>query len=201
MSTKLSELILLAGSGSSPTPEQIGDHHLKIVDNIAWWFEKAQEMGTADAYGALQNRVEDLREDLRESVQALTHDQMRQIIRQLRGNEPVTEEDLQLIRLWVVGDADAYVVEENNFGDWIDEIRRLGEEIGNSRLAPVEPKHLKKLQALLTDARGVIGNIANFLTHKERVDRFEETMSGGLDDDGRQILADILSRAYESSRA
>jgi len=201
MSPKLSELILLTESGSPPTLGQIGDLHLKIVDDIVWWFEKAHQMGTADAYSALQSRVEDLREDLRESVQALTRDQMQQIIRQLRGGKPVTEEDIRLIRLWVVGDADAYVDEENNFGDWIDELQRLGEEIRNLRSASVEPKELKQLQALLTDARGVILNIANFLIHKERVDRFEETMSGGLDDKRRQILANILSRSYDSPRA
>jgi hypothetical protein len=198
MSTKLSELILLTESGSPPTLGQIGDRYLQIVDDIVWWFEKTHQTETADAYSALRNRVDELREDLHKSVQALTRDQMREIVRQLRGDKPVTEEDIRLIRLWLVGDADAYVDEENNFGDWADEIQRLGEEIKSLRSASVEPKKLKQLQVLLTDARGVISNIAHFLTHKERVDRFEETMSGGLDDKRRQILADILSRSYDS---
>jgi hypothetical protein len=201
MSPKLSELILLAESSSPPTPEQIGDQYLQVVDELLEWLDKAHQMETADAYSALHNRVDDLREDLRESVQALTRDQMQRVIRQLRDGKPIGEEDIRLIRLWVVGDADAYVDEENNFGDWVNELQRLGEEIRNLRSAAVEPGKLKQLQALLTDARAVILNISNFLTCKERVGRFEETMSGGLDDHRRQILAEILSRSYDSPRA
>ena len=201
MSPKLSELILLTESSSPPTPEQIGDQYLQAVDEVLGWFDKAHQMETADAYSALHHRVDDLREDLRESVQALTRAQMQRIIGQLRDGEPITEEDIRLIRLWVVGDADAYVDEENNFGDWVDELQRLGEEVGNLRSAAVEPGKLKQLQALLTDARAVILNISNFLTYKERVDRFEETMNGGLDDKRRQTLAEILSRSYDSPLA
>lgn len=198
MNLKLTKKILSAEADPRVSSRDIGDCYNEILDELLEWFEKADRGESSGLYSALQNRVDALRDDLRESAQALTRAEMLNIITRLRAGDPIGEDDQRLIRLWLIGDAEAYVKEENNFGDWIAEVNRLAGEIQRLRGGPVTPALIKELQAVLTDARGVIPSIANYLIDRERVQQFEETMSKGLEDSGRRTLASVLEASYES---
>ncbi len=138
----LSELLLHRESDSPPDQSVIQNCYVEEVDEIVGWFEKARERQDSASYGALHSRVDDLRSDLRESIQALTREQMWEIICNLRRDETLDRNDLSLIRLWMVGDADAYVAEENNFDEWLEEVERLGGEIKRLRTAPIATDEL-----------------------------------------------------------
>jgi hypothetical protein len=195
---KLTDKILIAESNPQVTQRDVNECYTSVIDELLEWFEKANDSGSSSVFSALQNRIDTVRDDLRESAQALTRQQMWAIITRLRTDEPIRDEDLRLIRLWLIGDAEAYVAEENNFDEWVEEIQRLEEEVRRLRSSPVNTDAIKQLQAVLTDTRGVIPNIANYLTDRERVAHFEETMSHGLQDGKRESLASILQASYDS---
>jgi hypothetical protein len=196
---KLYELILRAESGETPaTPGEIDNRFAEVVDHILANVEHAREMQDSSIYLELENRLGKVRSDIRESVQALSHPAMWQIILKLRRGDALEETEMRLIRFWVVGDAEAYVKEENNFPVWLEELDRLTTEVRRLRSGPVDLESLEELNGVLADALGVSRSIAVFLNDRERVERFDESISHGLDEKSRTMLADILSRSYNS---
>ena len=192
MDAKLSQLIRRMESDAPPSRAQIEQCYSDGVDDTLRRIERAcQSMDAAD-FRALDGVIGGIREEIRESVQAITRKEMWDIIVRLREDHDVSDADLRLIRLWVVGDAYAYVREENNFPDWISELERLGGMIRELRAGPVDVDTLEALGALLTDSRGVSRSLALYLNDRERVERFERTLEGGLDEDDRNSLADYL---------
>jgi len=198
MKEALSQMILRAESVSAPTSEEIENHCTLALDHALALIKRARELGDASTYGDLENKLDELRSDLRESIQGITRGEMWRIIQKLRGKGPITDEELALIRLWIVGDADAYVKEEHNFGEWIEELDRLTIEIRNLRIGPVEVDRLEQLRALLMSAREVTRSIAVFLNDRERVENFDKSTHKNLARDARQTLANILVRLYQS---
>ena len=198
MADRLSELMLEMESESPLARREIEMRYRDIVDAIVASLVRAREMSDASLYMELENTLGSVDADLRESVQAVTRKAMWKIIVKLRGSDEISEQELELIRIWVVGEADAYVHAENNYGDWLEEFDRLKGKIERLREAPVEVEGMEKLRGLLTDARGVARSVANFLNYRERAEHFEQTVSRGLDAVDRSTLADILARSYNS---
>lgn len=98
----------------------------------------------------------------------------------------MTKEELKFIKLWVVGDAEYYVKLENNFNDWLLELKRIVDEI--AKINDPEPNFetASHLRAILEDGKRVIYDIAYFLKKKERIANFEEA-SLELDREERSI--------------
>ncbi len=200
MDAKLSELIRRMESDAPPSRAQIEQCYSDGVDDTLRRIERAcQSMDAAD-FRALDGVIGGIREEIRESVQAITHKEMWDIIVRLREDHDMSDADLRLIRLWVVGDADAYAREENNFPDWISELERLVGMIRQLRAGPVDVDTLEAMGALLTDSRGVSRSLALYLNDRERVERFERTLEGGLDEDDRNSLADYLVQSCTSDK-
>jgi hypothetical protein len=200
MDAKLSELIRRMESDAPPSRAQIEQCYSDGVDDTLRRIERACRSMDAADFRALDGLIDEIREEIRESVQAITRKEMWDIIVRLREDHDISDADLRLIRLWVVGDAAAYVREEDTFPDWIRELERLGDEIRELREGPVDVDTLEALGALLTDARGVSRSLALYLNDRERVQRFEKTLQGGLDADDRNSLADYLVQAYTSDK-
>jgi hypothetical protein len=198
MDEKLSQLILRVESENPPTRADIEQCYLDEVDETLSHLTNARELENATAYSALEGQLDELRHDLRESVQSITRETMWRIITKLRDGSDIREEEWKLIRLWVVGDAEAYVREENHYPLWIQELDHLSAEIKLLRSAPIEADTFEALHALLTDARGVARSTAIFLMDRERVQHFEKSIQDDFDTEARNMLADILVRLYES---
>jgi hypothetical protein len=196
MTEKLNQMIMRTKSHEPPTQAEIDGCYTAHVDELLSRLRRAREMEDSSIYSNLETEVDELRADLRESVQAATRKPMWEIIKKLRVGGALGARELELVRLWVVGDADAYVKEENNYGDWLKELDRLGAKIESLRQGPPSVERLESLRGLLTDARGVTRSIALYLNDRERVQRFESTLAGGLDQAVRDTLADILARSY-----
>jgi nitroreductase len=191
-------MILRRGTDAPPSPAEVDYCYQCQVEDVYAALQHARLSPSSGAFSALESYVDELRRDLRASVLALTRERIWTIVRRLRAGQPLSQEHHTLIRMWVIGDAEAYVREEQNYPDWVAELERLESEIEKMRSAPVQAERLRALEALLTDAHGVILNVASYLTAKERVEHFEKTMANALDHESRNMLADILVSSFEA---
>jgi hypothetical protein len=74
---------------------------------------------------ALSSALSRLSDELREQIQAATAAQVTPLISLLKADGPIEAEELELIRLWLVGDAEYYVKTENDLPAWVAELDRL----------------------------------------------------------------------------
>lgn len=200
MEYKLTNVLRRLDSDDPPTSGEVEVSFSHLVDEVLSTFERARKLEDSSVFASLQAVLDDLRGDLRESVQTLTRQEMWDVIRRLRDGADISDAEMKLIRLWVIGDAAEYVDEENNFDDWIREFDRLTEEIRGLREGAVEVGRLGALRALIKDARGVAWSISRYLQDRERVEHFETSIASGLDGRGRDMLANILARSFNSDQ-
>jgi hypothetical protein len=132
-----------------------------------------------------------LGDELREQIQAATAAQVAPIISLLKADGPIEAKDLELIRLWLVGDAEYYVKTENDFPAWLAELDRLLGVLRQLRSEAVTPPTMARMEATVQDARRVAGDIAFFQVQQERVRSFQ-TATSQLDREDKQTLAQLL---------
>lgn len=156
-------------------------------------FSDTMQKDSGEAYGKLSTIFEELGGVLREHFQELMGDEMIAIVKKLNGDDPITEEEKEKIRIWVVGDAEYYANMENNVEDWKLEMKRLMEEINTLQVKDPDVVTSLKLRALFRDASRTLADIFYFKQQKDRVARFEESIQM-IDQSERQILAKLLEQ-------
>ena len=134
---------------------------------------------------------------LREQMQAETSEKISKIINNLKSDEEITEADLMLIRLWIVGDAASYVQMENDYQKWLEELNRLFGVIEELKGQDLSLENMYKLQGTARDAIRVIGDIVFFKQKQERNNKFENA-SKNLNSGNKLVLAKILKQKLES---
>ena len=134
---------------------------------------------------------------LREQMQAETSEKISMIINNLKSDGEITESDLMLIRLWIVGDAASYVQMENDYQKWLEELNRLFAVIEELKEQALSLENMYKLQGTARDAIRVIGDIVFFKQQQERINKFENA-SKNLNSGNKLVLAKILKQKLES---
>ena len=134
---------------------------------------------------------------LREQMQAETSEKISMIINNLKSDGEITESDLMLIRLWIVGDAASYVQMENDYQKWLEELNRLFGVIEEIKGQELSLENMYKLQGTARDAIRVIGDIVFFKQQQERINKFENA-SKNLNPANKLALAKILKQKLES---
>ena len=134
---------------------------------------------------------------VRETQQAMWSREAKDTIRRLERQEPLTPQDHDVIRTFIVSDAEHYLDQENNFGDWLNEFRRLIDEMGK-RANTVDRESIGVLRGVLEDANRLVPDIRNYLEEKQRVQKFDLTQ-GDLDKQTCQLLARVLKEQLTSS--
>lgn len=135
----------------------------------------------------------------REALQRSSEKEMSKIVQLLKSSKPISDEQISLIREWIVGDAKSYLQAENNYQEWLDEYLRLqGELSAYQERGQLSREEIYELQGILEDATRVNHDIINFLEKKERIDNFESNVTDGLKMGDRAILAQILSAMLAS---
>ena len=129
----------------------------------------------------------------KEEFQKETSLKIKEIINKLSNNSQISLEDIALIKLWIIGDAQSYTEGENNLNDWIQEYKRLADILVTYENRNCSAEDLFKLSGLLEDAVRVSYDIANFLEKKDRVSKFQLTVSEGLDREAKKILVNVLT--------
>ncbi|MEW6658906.1 MAG: hypothetical protein AB1424_09620 [Thermodesulfobacteriota bacterium] len=150
--------------------------------------DELQRVGAALA--AAKNQV-------REALQDLTGPQMEDIIHKLERGGPLTQEEQDYVRSWIIGDAESYTRVENHLQAWLQEFQALQSQVASYEGQEITVQVLLNLHAVLEEAVRVAADIETFLEKKERVARFEKSIQS-LDRKEAPFIIDILKRQLMS---
>lgn len=173
--------------------KQITEKMSEIISN-----KQTIDKNTEEGYfNKVTTQLISLGDYLREKMQAETFEKISTIINKLKSNEEITDSDLMLIRLWIVGDAASYVQMENDFQEWLEELNRLFRVMEQLKVQDLSLENIYKLQGTVRDAIRVIGDIVFFKQQQDRINRYENA-SKNLNPENKLIVAKILQRQLES---
>jgi hypothetical protein len=118
----------------------------------------------------------------------------------LQNDKQLVAEELELIKLWIIGDAESYIKMENNFQDWIEEFKRLEMVLIQYENKDCSIPDLFEIHGILEDAIRISYDIANYLEKKERIEKFLPKLSdtNTLSDKDRDILVSVLTGKLKS---
>lgn len=179
---------------ATTTADQMCDT-IQLLKNSAQSALANESVNEFDAFERYLNEVEAY---VRELQQAEWADEARTTIRRLQKGEALTAADREVLRAFLVADAEAYLAHENNYDDWVHELRRLLGEV-EKKSAKLDRKSLVDLRGILKDAIRLVPDIRNFLTEKQRVEKFDQAMSM-LDQSSRQVLERLLNEQLRCSK-
>ncbi|MBI4795312.1 MAG: hypothetical protein HY790_05660 [Deltaproteobacteria bacterium] len=134
---------------------------------------------------------------VREAIQDLTGPEMEAIIKKLEEGEPLTQEEKDYVRSWIIGDAESYTRVENHLQTWLQEFRALQSAVQSYEGKEVTLQNLSNLHAILEDAVRVAADIEDFLEKKERIERFERSIQN-IEQEDTQFIVDILKGQLQS---
>jgi hypothetical protein len=137
------------------------------------------------------------RDQVREAIQDLTAMQMEAIIKKLENREPLSQEEKDCVRSWIIGDAESYTRLENHLQAWLQEFQALKSAVQGCEGQEVTAGILLNLHAILEDAVRVAANIEAFLEKKERIERFEQSIQS-LDTGDTSFIISILKGQLRS---
>jgi len=158
--------------------------------------DESTEEGFYNKITASLIALEDL---LREQSQAETSQSISDIINKLKSNKDITDTDLMLVRLWLVGDAAFYVQMENDYQGWLQELNRLFGVIEKLKGEELSLENMFKLSGTARDAIRVMGDIVFFKEQQERVNRFDNA-SKNLNSENKLTVAKILQQKLSSDQ-
>ena len=150
-------------------------------------------------YNKITTSLVALEDLLREQSQAETSQSISNIINKLKSDEDITDADLMLVRLWLVGDAAFYVQMENDYQGWLQELNRLFEVIEKLKGEELSLENMFKLSGTARDAIRVMGDIVFFKEQQERVNRFDNA-SKNLNSENKLTVAKILKQKLASDQ-
>lgn len=150
-----------------------------------------------DDFARVSSELVQLKNKVREELQAATAEDVTKILTKLANREPLTSEEKNLVELWIVGDAKGYTKMENNFGQWQEEFRRLGDVLDSYAGQTFSPQTLVEAHGLLEDALRLTADISFFLEKKDRVERFRSAINNLTPEDA-DFLAGMLRSMLSS---
>ena len=151
-----------------------------------------------EPFEALEKYVAEVEAYVREVQQGMWSEEAMQTLHKLEKNDPLDECDRDLLRVFLVSDAERYLAVENNYADWIAELRRLMEDLVR-RVATVDRHTIADLRGVLKDAMRLVPDIRNFLDEKERVAKFRNAIDN-LDPSSCKMLIKLLSEQLATAK-
>jgi hypothetical protein len=109
----------------------------------------------------------------------------------LKNKQALSARDVEVMKLWIVGDSEYYLKMENSYNDWLMEIQRLMTDLSRLDIDTSDINACASARALLLDAIRVMGDVGFYLQQKERMASFSESTKE-IDDAEREILINIL---------
>lgn len=152
---------------------------------------------SVDDFEAFERYLNEVDAFVRETQQSLWADEARATLRRLEKGEPLNKQDSDLIRAFLVSDAQSYLTQENNYNDWLNELKRLVNDL-SKRVNTVNRENIADLRGVLKDAIRLVPDIRNYLDEKRRVEKFEQAL-GTLDKPSRDMLVRLLKEQLRSS--
>ena len=151
-----------------------------------------------DTFASLEKRVSEVEAYTREIQQAMWADEAKRAIRRLEKGDPLDEADKEVIRIFLVSDAERYVALENNFGDWTRELQRLVNDL-ERRANTVDRYSIGDLRGVLKDAIRLVPDIRNYLDEQQRAKKLAQALQH-LDAPSRDMLARLIKEQLRSPK-
>ena len=153
---------------------------------------------SVEDFEAFERYLNEVDAFVRELQQSMFADEARTTIRRLEKGEPLNDADQDLLRTFLICDAERYLALENNYSDWVTELRRLVDDLGR-RVHTVNRDTIGDVRGVLKDAVRLVPDIRNYLEEKRRVERFEQAKDT-LDKNSRELLARLLKEQLRSPK-
>jgi hypothetical protein len=166
--------------------------------NVTTAMADARRAMTDSAFQQAASMMSEAKRAVCEEMQKETSPRIEMIVENLASGEPLSADDLALVKEWIVGDASGYTDMENNFNDWLAEYDRLEASLARYEGRDCSSDELLQLQGILEDATRISYDIATFLEKQERVKRFDDAVADGLDEYERDALARVLANKLRS---
>ncbi|MDA3790896.1 MAG: hypothetical protein PF503_20670 [Desulfobacula sp.] len=160
--------------------------------NVSKAMADAREAMSEGAFQQAGGILSNAKNIVREEVQLKTKGEIKKIIDKLQSETTMTNDEIALIKAWIIGDAIGYTKMENNFADWLAEYERLENELIGYENKECSPEELFKFHGVLEDANRVSYDIAYFLENQDRIKKFEAAVGSGLGERERNFLAKTL---------
>jgi len=151
-----------------------------------------------EEFESLEKFISEIDAYVRELQQAYWAGDAKLTIRKLERDEPLDESDKELIRTFLISDAERYLAIENNFQDWLSELKRLVDDLVR-RVNTVDRDTIADLRGVLKDAVRLVPDIRNYLDEQERVTKCKGAIEH-LDRSSRQMLAKLLKEQLQSAK-
>ncbi len=170
---------------------------MEALADISRIIREAAAQASAEGFSEAGRALVKARDAIREELQAKTAQTMKPIIGKLENNQPLSADEKNLVRLWIVGDAAGFTKKEADFQTWLEEFRRLGEDLASAGRMPQAFPAMLDLNGNLEEAVRLAGDLQFFLEEKERVGRFEQAIQN-LSAADAALLASILQEKLRS---
>jgi hypothetical protein len=170
---------------------------MEYLKDMSQAMKQAQADNTSDSYGYVATELVQSKNAIWQAIEQATAEDVAAIIGKLEKNQPINDAEKQLVKLWIVGDAEGYVKMETRFQDWLQEYRRLMDVIAawGGRTGSVQ--ELVEVHGVLEDAIKVADAVAHYLEDRERVARCETALSN-LTAEDNQFIAGVLKSLMAS---
>ncbi len=151
---------------------------------------------SVEDFEAFERYVSEVDTFIREVQQSLWANDAKATIRRLEKGEPITDTDREVVRTFLISDAQRYLAHENNYQDWIKELNRIVAELGR-RVNTVDRNSIADMRGIIKDAVRLVPDIRNYLEEKCRVEKFERALDTP-DKASRELLVRVLREQLRS---
>ena len=152
---------------------------------------------TTDTLRGLADCADDLFNAAREEIQAQTGAQISVVMEKLDTTVPLLSSDIDLIKLWMVGDAVAYLRRENDYQNWLKELSRLAGELARLNHPNLTVQEMGDMQGTVSDLCGLIPLVQKYAEQQERLARFDKAVLK-LDAQSRAFIKTVLQHKIDS---
>jgi hypothetical protein len=171
---------------------------MEYLKGMSQAMKQAQADNTSESYGYVATELVKSKNNVQQAIEQATAPEVAAIIGKLENNQPLNQAEIATVKLWVVGDAEGYVKMENNLQDWLQEYRRLMDEIAAWEAKTGSIQELVGVHGVLEDAIKVADAVAHYLEDRERVARCETALSN-LNAEDNKFIAGLLKSMLASS--
>jgi hypothetical protein len=171
---------------------------MEYLKGMSQAMKQAQADNTSESYGYVATELVKSKNHIRQAIEQATAAEVAAIIGKLENSQPLNQAEKEMVKLWIVGDAEGYVKMENNFQDWLQEYRRLMDEIAAWEGKTGSIQELVGVHGVLEDALKVADDVAHYLEDRERVARCETALSN-LNAEDNKFIAGLLKSMLTSA--
>ncbi|MGA7792307.1 MAG: hypothetical protein WCA19_04660 [Candidatus Acidiferrales bacterium] len=161
----------------------------KIAETLGW-ADRCLQAENSEGYDGLNEQLEELETLVKKSFE--THADYKALLSKLEQGASLTPDELNTLKLLLVGDADYYLKYDDDFDRSEGELKKILEEIRKLPSSELDVDALMHLRVLCREACSVARPTAFYLEQKERVGKFEEATRDGIDRESGKFLANII---------